>query len=88
MKKIENTQKSNFFKKLFVKLCRLIGFEIIDQTNLSLPVSGKIATDNINILGKKITSIPLGETQISRPVKSLDLIMYSASLMVVGIFQI
>ena len=38
MKKIENTQKPNFFKKLFVKLCRLIGFEIIDQSNLSLPV--------------------------------------------------
>ena len=75
MKKIENTQKPNFFKKLFVKLCRLIGFEIIDQSNLSLPVSGKLATDNINILGKKITSIPLGETQISRPAKSLDLII-------------
>ena len=75
MKKIENTQKPNFFKRLFIKLCRLIGFEIIDQSNLSLPVLEKLATDNINVLGKKIISIPLGETQISRPVKSLDIII-------------
>ena len=37
MKKIKNTKKSNFLKKLFIKLCRLIGFEIIDQSNLNLP---------------------------------------------------
>ena len=30
MKKIESTQKPNFLKKLFIKLCRLIGYEIID----------------------------------------------------------
>ncbi len=75
MKKIKSTQKPNFFKKLFIKLCRLIGFEIIDQSNLSLPVLKKLATDNINVMGKKIISIPLGETQISRPVKSLDIII-------------
>ncbi|MDC0628630.1 rhamnosyl transferase, partial [Pelagibacteraceae bacterium] len=75
MKKIENTQKPNFLKKLFIKLCRLIGYEIIDQTNLILPVSGKLATDNINVLGGKNISIPLGETKISRTVKSLDIII-------------
>ena len=75
MKKIESTQKPNFLKKLFIKLSRLIGFEIIDQSNLNLPVLGKLATDNINVLGKKIISIPLGETQISRPIKSLDIII-------------
>ena len=31
MKKIENIKKPNFLKKLFIKLCRIIGFEIIDQ---------------------------------------------------------
>ena len=75
MKKIENTQKPNFLKKLFIKLCRLIGYEIIDQTNLILPVSGKLAIDNINVLGEKNISIPLGETKISRTVKSLDIII-------------
>ena len=31
MKKIENIKKPNFLKKLFIKLCRIIGFEIIDS---------------------------------------------------------
>ena len=75
MKKIENTDKPNFLKKLFIKLCRIIGFEIINQSNLSLPVSDRLATDNLSILGKNIISIPLGETKISRPVKSLDIII-------------
>ena len=75
MKKINNTNKSNFIKKLFVKLCRLIGFEIIDQSNLNLPVSNRSTADNLGHLGKNIISIPLGETKISRAVKSLDIII-------------
>ena len=75
MKKINNTKKSSFLKKLFVKLCRLIGFEIIDQSNLNLPVSNRFATDNLGSLGKKIITIPLGETKISRSIKSLDIII-------------
>ena len=75
MKKINNTNKSNLIKKLFVKLCRLIGFEIIDQSNLNLPVSNRSTADNLGHLGKNIISIPLGETKISRVVKSLDIII-------------
>jgi len=75
MKKINNTNKSNLIKKLFVKLCRLIGFEIIDQSNLNLPVSNRSTADNLGHLGKNIISIPLGETKISRAVKSLDIIV-------------
>ena len=41
MKKIENNKKSNFLKKIFIKLCRLLGFEIIDQSNFSSPTLGK-----------------------------------------------
>ena len=75
MKKINNIKKTNLIKKLFVKLCRIIGFEIIDQSNLTLPVSDRSAADNLIDQGKKIISIPLGETKISRPVKSIDLII-------------
>ena len=75
MKKINNTGKSNLIKKLFVKLCRIIGFEIIDQSNLNLPVSNRSATDNLSRIGKNIISLPLGETKIVRPVKSLDIII-------------
>ena len=75
MKKINNTKKNSLVKKLFVKLCRIIGFEIIDQSDLNLPVSNKSSADNLGDLGKKIISIPLGETKISRPVKSIDIII-------------
>jgi hypothetical protein len=75
MKKINNTNKSNLIKKLFVKLCRLIGFEIIDQSNLNLPVSNRSTADNLVLLGRNIISIPLGETKILRAVKSLDIII-------------
>ena len=75
MKKIDNTKKSSFVKKLFVKLCRLIGFEIIDQSDLILPVSDRLATDNLGRLGREVITIPLGVSKISRPVKSLDIII-------------
>ena len=75
MKKINNTKKPIFLKKLFVKLCRLIGFEIIDQSNLNLPVSNRLATDNLGSLGERIITVPLGETKISRSIKSLDIII-------------
>tara|TARA_Y200000002_G_C22623667_1_gene639302 strand:- start:320 stop:1348 length:1029 start_codon:yes stop_codon:yes gene_type:complete len=75
MKKIENIKKTSFVKKIFIKLCRIIGFEIIDQSNLYVPTSEKFVNQNINILGKSNISIPLGETKIIRAVKSLDIII-------------
>ena len=53
MKNIENIKKPNFLKKLFIKLCRIIGFEIIDQSNLYLPTLGKQANENLSSLGGK-----------------------------------
>ena len=75
MKKIQNNIKNNFIKKLFVKLCRIIGYEIIDQNNFSFPVSNKNSNDDLSVQGKYAISIPLGETKITRPVKSLDIIL-------------
>jgi len=75
MKKIDNVKKPNFLKKLFIKLCRIIGFEIIDQSNLYLPTSNKLANKNLSKLGINNISISLGEIKITRPVKSLDLII-------------
>jgi len=74
MKKIDNIKKTSLFKKLFIKLCRIIGYEIIDQSNLELPVSNRFATNELSDPGNKIISIPLGETKITRPVKSIDII--------------
>ncbi|MDA7828997.1 glycosyltransferase family 2 protein [bacterium] len=75
MKKIENNKKSNFLKKLFIKLCRLLGFEIIDQSNFSSPTLGKGLDETLSIQGKKSITIPLGQIDIKKRVKSLKILL-------------
>jgi len=75
MKSQNNNFKSNFFKKIFVKICRLLNFEIIDQSSLYLPVSNKFINDELSVIGEKSLTIPMGIIEISRPVKSLDIIL-------------
>ena len=73
MKEIKNTRQKSIFKKLFVKLCRLMGYEIIDQNDVSFPVSEKENKQELSIINKRSITLPLGETKISRKVKTLDL---------------
>ena len=75
MKKIENTKKTNVFKKIFIKICRIIGFEIIDQSNFSSPTLGKELNDTLSIQGKKSITIPLGQINIKKKVQSLKIIV-------------
>ena len=75
MKKIENTKKTNFFKKIFIKICRIIGFEIIDQSNFSSPTLRKNLDDTLSIQGKKSITIPLGQIKIKKKVQSLKIIV-------------
>jgi len=75
MKKIKNTQKTNFLKKIFIKLCRLLGFEIIDQSNFSSPTLSKDLNDTLSIQGKKSITIPLGQIDIKNKINSLKIIV-------------
>ena len=75
MKKNENSQKTNFLKKLFIKLCRLIGFEIIDQSTFSSPTLNKDLSETLSVQGKKSITIPLGEVKIKNKVNSLKVIL-------------
>ena len=75
MKKIENSKKSNFLKKLFIKLCRLIGFEIIDQSTFSSPTLNKNLSETLSVQGKKSITIPLGVVKIKNKVNSLKVIL-------------
>ena len=74
MKEIRSNKKS-LFSKIFIKLCRIFGFEIIDQSNFSIPTSGKSLNDSISISGKRSVTLPLGKVEITRSVKSLDVIL-------------
>ena len=75
MKKINTTVKTNFFKKIFVKICRILGYEIIDQNNLYLPTSDKFINEELSKAGEKSINLPLGEVKITRPVQTLDIII-------------
>lgn len=75
MKKIENRSKSSFFKKTFVKLCRLMGYEIIDQHNFSVPTSNKSIGETLSVPGEKSITLPLGEVKITRVVESMHIII-------------
>ena len=75
MKKIKKIKKNNFFKKIFIKICRILGFEIIDQSNFSSPTIGKKLNETLSEQGKRSITVPLGEIKIKKRVKSLKIIL-------------
>ena len=76
MKNKTNNNK-NFLSKLFVKIIRKFGYEIIDQANLEVPTSNSYAHENLSKSGNKSTTIPLGSTKITNKVNSLTIIIRS-----------
>ena len=79
MKEIENTRSKSIFKKIFIKLCRLFGYEIIDQNTFSIPTQNKSLNESLSKQGIKSINLPLGEVQITRKVKSLDILIRSCA---------
>ena len=79
MKEQNKIVKTNFFKKIFIKICRIFGYEIIDQSNFYVPTQEKRLDENLNIQGKKSIALPLGETRISRKVSALTVIFRSCT---------
>ena len=79
MKKIENITKSNFLKKIFIKLCRLMGYEIIDQNTFFVPTLNKSINSTLSTQGKNSINLPLGEVKITRSIKSFDIIIRSCA---------
>ncbi len=75
MKEIKSFKKTGFIKKIFVKICRIVGYELIDQSTLDFPVSHKRYNDLISSPGNKSVTLGLGESSITRKIKSLDIII-------------
>ena len=40
-------------KKFFIKICKLLGYEILDQNNFSSPTLGKELNEELSILNEK-----------------------------------
>ena len=56
-------------------MCRLLGFEIIDQSNFTAPISNKSLNETLSIPGERSITLPLGEVKITRKIKSFDVIL-------------
>ena len=79
MKNIKNSKKTGFLKKLFIKICRKLGFEIIAQNTFEIVTSGKKINEDISVIGEKSINLPLGIIKIKRKVKALDIIIRTCS---------
>ena len=59
MKEQKPLLKQNFLKKIFIKICRILGYEIIDQSSFFVPTQNKFLNENLNVQGKKSINLPL-----------------------------
>ncbi len=62
-------------KKIFIKLAKILGFEIIDQNNFTSPTLDKKLNEELSVLNKKSIILPLGEVKITRKVSSILIIV-------------
>ena len=63
--------KKNIIKKLFIKISKIMGYEIIDQNNFTSPTLDKELNKDLSMLNDKSIVLPLGEVKISRKVESI-----------------
>ena len=62
-------------KKFFIKICKLFGFEIIDQNKFYSPTLGKELNEDLSTLNKESIVLPLGKVNITKSVKSILIIL-------------
>ena len=61
-------------KKLFIKLAKTLGFEIIDQNNFVSPTLNKELNEDLSNFNSSSIVLPLGEVKITRKIESLLII--------------
>ena len=62
--------KKNIFKKIFIKISKILGYEIIDQNEFYAPTLEKSVDENLSNLNKSIV-LPLGEVKLTRKINSI-----------------
>ena len=62
--------KKSIIKKIFIKISKFLGYEIIDQNEFYSPTLNKELHENLSSISKSIV-LPMGEVNLSRKVKSL-----------------
>jgi len=62
-------------KKFFIKLAKLLGYEIIDQNKFVSPTLKKSLNEDLSSINKKSIVLPLGEVKITKKVSSVLIIL-------------
>ena len=62
-------------KKFFIKLAKILGFEIIDQNQFYSPTLNRELNEDLSTLNERSIVLPLGDVKISRSVKSILIII-------------
>ncbi|MDA7565511.1 glycosyltransferase family 2 protein [Candidatus Pelagibacter sp.] len=60
--------KKSIIKKLFIKLSKVLGYEIIDQSDFNSPTLQKELNEDLSILNEKSIVLPLGEVKITKKI--------------------
>ena len=59
-------------KKIFIKICKLLGYEILDQNKFSSPTLGKELNEELSVLNEKfvceLTHLSLSLVTATRPI--------------------
>tara|TARA_Y100000031_G_C8143387_1_gene348707 strand:- start:2 stop:994 length:993 start_codon:yes stop_codon:yes gene_type:complete len=62
--------KKKIIKKIFIKISKILGYEIIDQNEFYSPTLEKSVDENLSNLNKSIV-LPLGEVKLTRKINSI-----------------
>ena len=66
-------------KKILIKICRIAGFEIIDQNQFTFPSLKNKKFNDLSTVNKKSIVMPLGKVEISRKIEKLSIIVRTNS---------
>ena len=66
--------KKSIINKLFIKLTKVLGYEIIDQNDFNSPTLQKELSEDLSTINKKSIVLPLGEVKVTKKVSSILII--------------
>jgi hypothetical protein len=66
--------KKSIIKKIFIKISKFLGYEIIDQNDFSSPTLEKELNEDLSTINEKSIVLPLGEVKITKKISSVTII--------------
>ena len=66
-------------KKILIKICRIAGFEIIDQNQFTFPSLKNKEFNDLSTINEQSIVMPLGKVEISRKIEKLSIIVRTNS---------